>query len=70
MATAETIALRNVSKFNGLANVVFQTENQKYRTNVLFGEDGQYWVPANHREESILVRLGYERVSKDTLSLV
>lgn len=71
LTTKESIAIRNTGRFISLANAVSARNGQKYFTNILFGNDGRFWVAANHREESILVRLfGLEVVSKETLSMV
>lgn len=52
-------ALSNAGKFNSLAMAKQSKDGQKYNTNILKGEGGQFWVPSTNREESILRRLGY-----------
>lgn len=52
-------ALSNAGKFTSRKNAEHMRDNQKYRTNILKGENGQLWVPSTNREESILKRLGY-----------
>lgn len=70
LTLTEKIAIRNTGRFVSLANAVHARNNQKYFTNILFGNDGRFWVAANHREESILIRLySLEVVSKETLSV-
>ena len=62
LTTRERIALANVSKFNTMAAADrCRWDHQKYHTNVLLGDDGLLWVPFTHREESILIRMGYEK---------
>lgn len=64
LTTAQRIAVSNARKFNTLAFAQNAAIEQKYWVNVLMGENCQYWVPANNREESILVKLGYEVLPK------
>lgn len=53
-------ALGNAGKFTTRANAEAARNGQKYNTNIMQGESGQFWVPATNREESILKRLGYK----------
>lgn len=57
-------AIGNAGKFNSRANAESSRDKQKYNTNILQGEGGQFWVPATNREESILKRLGYQEADK------
>jgi len=60
------IAMANVMKYSDL-NMAKKSsmEQGKYRTKVLMGDDGRYWVPATPREERVLVKAGYERVESE-----
>ena len=58
------LILNNTRKFNSYALALDTTFKQKYATRVLLGDNGQYWVPANRREESILIKAGYEVAPK------
>lgn len=53
-------AISNTGKFSKKDVAERSSMGQKYVTNVLQGESGQFWVPATNREESILKRLGYK----------
>ncbi len=70
LTTRQRIALANVGKYTSLALAQQQAISQKYWVEVLFGDNGQYWVAATNREQSILQQMGYEVVSRDTLSCI
>lgn len=64
LTTSQRIAVSNARKFSSLASAQSAAIEQKYWVNVLMGENGQYWVASNNREESILIKLGYEVLPK------
>lgn len=68
LTTRQRIALSNAGKFTSLVNARNAAISQKYWVEVLLGDNGQFWVPATNREQSILEKMGYEVVSKETLS--
>jgi len=70
LTTRQRIALSNAGKFTSLANAQNAAISQKYWVEVLLGDNGQFWVPATNREQSILQKMGYEVVSRDTLSCI
>lgn len=64
LTTSQRIAVSNARKFTVLATAQRVAIEQPYWVNVLMGEAGQYWIASNNREESILVKLGYEILPK------
>lgn len=68
LTTRQRIALSNAGKFTSLALARNAAISQKYWVEVLLGDNGQFWVPATNREQSILQQLGYEAVSRETLT--
>lgn len=68
LTTRQRIALSNARKFTSPATAQRVAIEQKYWVSVLLGDNGQFWVASNQRETSILVKLGYEEVSKETLT--
>lgn len=53
-------ALTNTRRYTTLALAEDVAARQTYRTPVLLGDDGRYWVPATNREASLLIQAGYE----------
>lgn len=53
-------ALRNTGRYSVYAMAREASSRQVYKTRVLLGDDGRYWVPSTHREAGILMRAGYE----------
>lgn len=55
------IAVFNAAKYNSLKLAQACADNSRYIVNILMGDNGQYWVAANAREESLLIKAGYEK---------
>jgi len=60
LTTKQRIAISNARKFTVLATAQRVAVEQEYWVEVLMGDNGQFWVPSNNREQSILAKLGYE----------
>lgn len=60
LTTRQRIAISNAGKFYNLELARASRNRQNHFTAILHGEDGQFWVPATYREQSILEALGYE----------
>ena len=54
-------ALFNARRYSILAMAKEVSTRQTYRTSVLLGDDGLYWVPSTNREAGLLIKAGYER---------
>jgi len=55
-------AIARSAKFISLANAKSRAAREPSFIRVVMGCDGRFWVPATPRDESILVRAGYETI--------
>ena len=63
MTSIANIPTCNISKFSRIENARRWAARSKYIVNVLMGDDGYYWVCSTRREQSRLVKAGYEAVA-------
>ena len=56
------LAFFNAATFNSIESAKNFTERAKNKTNILLGDNGLFLVPATKKEESILIKSGYERM--------
>ena len=60
--TIAGVPTTNINKFNRIETARRWASKSRYIVRVLLGDDGLYWVCSTTREESRLVKAGYEAI--------